>query len=94
MKPFMREPLLRSALVTTAFFVVLRLCGAQQFVGALSGTLEGGRWGLFFGLLYALSWFSVVLLVPVLVLAGVASLLLAHRGSTLRATTAETTRTA
>jgi hypothetical protein len=42
----------------------------------LSGTLDGGRVGLFFGLLYALSWFSVVVLVPALTVAGVASVLL------------------
>ena len=63
-------PMIRSALVTTAFFILLHVSGCGRFVSVLSGTLEGGRWGLFLGLLYALSWFSVVLLVPVLLLAG------------------------
>ena len=66
--------MIRSALVTGCFFVLLHVGGCQRFVGALSGTLEGGRWGLFLGLLYALSWFTVVVLVPILLIAG-----LAHR---------------
>ena len=64
--------MIRSAVVTFLFFVVLHVAGCARFVGVLSGTLDGGRWGLFLGLLYALSWFSVVVLVPILLLAGVA----------------------
>jgi hypothetical protein len=70
------EPLLRTALVTLLFFVLLRVGGAQTHVGVLSGTLAAGKTGLFFGLLYALSWLSVVIVVPVLMLAGLGSLAL------------------
>lgn len=71
--------LLRSALVTLAFFALLHLVGGRACVSVLSGTLDGGRAQLFLGLLYALSYFSVVLLVPVLGLAGVAQQLVRRR---------------
>jgi hypothetical protein len=88
MNRWMKEPLLRSAVVTTTFFALLWVGGAPARVSVLSGTLDGGRVELFFGLLYALSWFSVVVLVPVLTLAGVASVLLgqARRGGARSAT--------
>jgi len=38
----------------------------------LSGTMEGGRSGLVLGVLYTLSWFSAVLVAPVLLLAELA----------------------
>lgn len=65
--------MIRSALVTFAFFAVLWVSGCGRLVGVLSGTMAGGRLGLFFGLLYALTHFAVVVLVPVLLLAGVGS---------------------
>ncbi|MFY0571799.1 hypothetical protein ACN28E_49330 [Archangium lansingense] len=71
--------MIRSALVMTAVFLLLHLLGGRHYVGVLSGTLEGGRSGLVFGLFYALSWFSAVLLVPVLLLAGLAKAALRQR---------------
>lgn len=62
--------LLRTALATAVFFALLHLLGARACVSVLSGTLDGGRAQLFLGLLYALSWFACVLLVPVLLVAG------------------------
>ena len=62
--------MMRAAGVTVVFFLALHAIGTQRFVSVLSGTLEGGRAGLFLGLLYALTFFTVVLVVPALVLAG------------------------
>jgi hypothetical protein len=62
--------MIRAALMLTAVFLLLHLSGGRDSVGVLSGTLEGGQSGLVFGLAYALSWFSAVLLAPVLLLAG------------------------
>jgi hypothetical protein len=70
--------MLRTALVMAAVFGLLHLLGGRQHVGMLSGTLEGGLAGLIFGVLYTLSWFTTVLLVPVLLLAGLATAAL-HR---------------
>lgn len=71
--------MIRAALVMTALFLLLHLCGGRHSVGLLSGTLEGGRASLVFGILYALSWFSTVLLVPVLLLTGLADVALRRR---------------
>lgn len=80
MKRLRREPLLRMAAVTLLFFVLLRVGGADRHVAVLSGTVgAAGKTGVFLGLLYALSWLSVVLLVPVLTLAGVASVVMDQR---------------
>jgi hypothetical protein len=62
--------MIRAAGLTFVFCLALHALGAQRFVSVLSGTLEGGRAGLFLGLLYALTFFTVVLVVPALVLAG------------------------
>lgn len=70
--------LLRTSLVMAAVFGMLHLLGGRQYVGMLSGTLEGGLAGLVFGVLYMLSWFTTVLLVPILLLAGLATVAL-HR---------------
>lgn len=60
----------RAAVVTTLFLVLLEVLGARHFVGVLSGTLaDGGRAGVFLGLLYTLTFLAVVVLVPVLLLA-------------------------
>ncbi|NTX06412.1 hypothetical protein [Myxococcus sp. CA040A] len=64
--------LLATALTLVAVFLLLHLLGARQYVGALSGTREGGALGLVLGLLYALAWFGAVLLAPILLLAGLA----------------------
>ncbi|MFP2930524.1 hypothetical protein ACLESO_36060 [Pyxidicoccus sp. 3LG] len=66
--------LIRAALVTVALFVLLHLLGGREYVGVLSGTLDGGPFGLGFGLAYAVSWFGAVLLAPILLLAGLADL--------------------
>jgi hypothetical protein len=71
--------MIRAALGMAAVFLLLHLLGGRQYVGVLSGTLEGGQSGLLFGLAYALSWFSAVLLVPVLLLAGLADVALRRR---------------
>ncbi|MFL5352129.1 hypothetical protein [Archangium sp.] len=79
--------MIRAALVVTALFLLLHLSGGREAVGLLSGTLEGGGSSLVLGIAYTLSWFSAVLLAPVLLLAGLADLALRRRalakGSTL-----------
>ena len=71
--------MIRGGVVTFLFFAALHVAGCARYVSVLSGTLEGGRWGLFLGLLYALSWFAVVVIVPVLLIAGVAERVVARR---------------
>ncbi|MCP3145231.1 hypothetical protein [Pyxidicoccus xibeiensis] len=71
MKP---GPLIRAALLMAALFLLLHLLGGRQYVGILSGTRDGGLFGLGFGVAYALSWFSAVLLAPIFLLAGLADL--------------------
>ncbi|PTL79742.1 hypothetical protein [Vitiosangium sp. GDMCC 1.1324] len=68
--------MIRTALGMTGVFLLLHLLGGRDCVGLLSGTMEGGNTRLAFGILYTLSWFSAVLLVPVLLLAGLADLAL------------------
>ena len=70
--------MIRTALVMATVFLLLHLLGGRQYVGALSGTLEGGPPGMMFGVLYALSWFSTVLVAPVLLLAGLANVALSR----------------
>ena len=77
--------MLHFAWVFTAGFVLLHLAGGRECVGVLSGTREGGMASLVLGLAYALSWFNTVLLVPPLVLAGLARLVLSRRTSRQRA---------
>ena len=67
-------PMIRAALALAALFLVLHLLDGRQYVGVLSGTRSGGPFALGFGLAYALSWFSAVLLAPILLLAGLADL--------------------
>lgn len=62
--------MIRSAVVTAVFFAFLELLGARQHVSVLSGTLAGGKPALFLGLLYALTFFTVVLVVPPLLVTG------------------------
>ncbi|QRK09918.1 hypothetical protein JQX13_07390 [Archangium violaceum] len=52
-----------------ALFLLLHLFGGRDAVGLLSGTLEGDNSRLVLGIAYTLSWFSAVLLAPVLLLA-------------------------
>lgn len=57
----------RLALTLTALLAVLEVAGARPLVAVLSGTPPDGPFGLFLGLLYALTFFSVVVLgVPAL----------------------------
>ncbi|MBL8933713.1 MAG: hypothetical protein JNM69_04120 [Archangium sp.] len=65
--------MIRTAVVTSAFLLFLELLGAREHVSVLSGTITGGKPALFLGLLYALTFFTVVFVVPPLLLAGVAS---------------------
>lgn len=65
--------MIRTAVVTSAFLLFLELLGAREHVSVLSGTIAGGKPALFLGLLYALTFFTVVLVVPPLLLAGFAS---------------------
>lgn len=72
----MRHPFILAALGIGALFLALHLGGGRESVGVLSGTVVGGPWSMGFGILYALSWFSAVLVAPVLLLAGMADVLL------------------
>lgn len=65
--------MIRTAVVTSAFLVFLELLGARDHVSVLSGTIAGGKPALFLGLLYALTFFTVVFVVPPLLLAGLVS---------------------
>lgn len=70
MKPAMW--MMGTAVAMAAVFGVLHLLGGRESVGMLSGTLDGGPHSLVLGVLYTLSWFDAVLLVPILLLAGLA----------------------
>lgn len=65
--------MIRTAVMTSAFLLFLELLGAREHVSVLSGTIAGGRPALFLGLLYALTFFTVVLVVPPLLLSGLVS---------------------
>ena len=62
--------MIRTAVVTSAFLLFLEVLGAREHVSVLSGTIACGKPALFLGLLYALTFFTVVLVVPPLLLAG------------------------
>lgn len=62
----------RTALVTIVFFALLEAFGARQFVSALSGTVTS-HGALFLGLLYAVTFFAVVVVVPPLLVTGLLS---------------------
>lgn len=64
--------MIRSAVVTMLFLAFLELLGAREHVSALSGTVTS-RASLFLGLLYALTFFVVVLLGPPLLVTGLLS---------------------
>jgi hypothetical protein len=71
--------MIRPAVVTTLFLVLLEVLGARAHVSVLSGTLDGGRAALFLGLLYALTFLTVAVVVPPLLAAGVVQTILARR---------------
>ncbi|MCE9673039.1 hypothetical protein LY474_35060 [Myxococcus stipitatus] len=77
-----RSPMVARALLLVATFGVLHLLGGRQYVGVLSGTMDGGMAAMLFGVAYALSWFGAVLLAPILLLAGLASASLRRRPPT------------
>lgn len=62
--------MIRSTVVTTLFLVFLEVLGARQHVSVLSGTVDGGKAAMFMGLLYALTFFTVVVLGPPALLTG------------------------
>lgn len=62
--------MIRPAVVTTLFLVFLEVLGARQHVSVLSGTVDGGKAAMFMGLLYALTFFTVVIFAPPALLAG------------------------
>jgi hypothetical protein len=74
--------MIRSAVVTTLFLALLEVLGARTHVSVLSGTLDGGRAALFLGLLYALTFLAVAVLIPPLLLAGVVESVVARRRAT------------
>ena len=63
--------MIRSTVVTTLFLVFLEVLGARQHVSVLSGTVDGGKAAMFMGLLYALTFFTVVVLGPPALLTSV-----------------------
>lgn len=65
--------MIRTAVVTSGFLLFLELLGAREHVSVLSGTIAGGKPALFLGLLYALTFFTVVFIVPPMLLTGVVS---------------------
>jgi hypothetical protein len=71
--------MIRPAVVTTLFLVLLEVLGARAHVSVLSGTLDGGRAALFLGLLYALTFLTVAVVVPPLLAAGVVERLVSWR---------------
>jgi hypothetical protein len=62
--------MIRAGVVTLVFFCLLELLGAREHVSVISGTVAGGRAAMFLGLLDALTFFTVVLVVPPLLVAG------------------------
>ena len=74
--------MIRSTVVTTLFLVFLEVLGARQHVSVLSGTVDGGKAAMFMGLLYALTFFTVVVLAPPALLTG---MLLKARGAAAKA---------
>ena len=69
----------RTAVSTTLFLLLLEALGARAHVSVLSGTLDGGRPALFLGLLYALTFLTVALVAPPLLIAGLLDALVARR---------------
>lgn len=67
--------MIRSAVFATLFLAFLELLGARQHVSALSGTITSSA-SLFLGLLYALTFFTVVVLVPPMLVTGLVGKLL------------------
>jgi hypothetical protein len=76
--------MIRSAVVTTLFLLLLEAAGARTHVSVLSGTIDGGRAALFLGLLYTLTFLTVALLVPPLLVAGLADRFIPRRGENRR----------
>ena len=64
--------MIRSTVVTALFLVFLEVLGARQHVSVLSGTIDGGKAAMFMGLLYALTFFTVVVFGPPALLTGLA----------------------
>ena len=73
--------MIRSTVVSTVFLVFLEVLGARQHVSVLSGTVDGGKAAMFMGLLYALTFFTVVVLGPPALLTGVLLKARAHRSN-------------
>jgi hypothetical protein len=67
--------MIRASFVTTGFLALLELLGARHHVSALSGTVTSSA-SLFPGLLYALTFFTVVVVVPPMLVTGLAGRLL------------------
>ncbi|NMO15007.1 hypothetical protein HPC49_37185 [Pyxidicoccus fallax] len=76
--------MLKTALVMVTVFLVLHIVGGIQFLGVFSKELESGTPGMIFGVLCTLSWVALVLMVPVLLLVGLANA--AHALSRIRPT--------
>ena len=66
-----------SVLIVLAFLVA-HLAGLREHVGLLSGSAPGSEATATLGLLYVLSWFSAVLVAPVLALAAVLRVVAHH----------------
>jgi hypothetical protein len=67
-----KRPPLAFALVVvpTLVFVVLHLAGARAHLGILSGTRVDSLVDLVLAVAYALAWFGVVLVAPIVLLAS------------------------
>ncbi len=55
--------------VIVAGWGVLHLAGARECVGVLSGTLPASDGALVLGVGYAITWFGMVIVVPIVLLA-------------------------
>jgi hypothetical protein len=62
--------LLRIAGLLVVVFLLSHLLGLRSQTGILSGTRPEATWEIFLGLFYVLSWFSAILVAPILALAN------------------------
>ncbi len=71
------------AAVLVGVFLVCHLLGLRKLTGILSGTIPATETELLGGLVYVLSWFSFVLVAPILTIAGLLRLALSQALSRL-----------
>jgi len=60
--------LLRIAAILASLYLIGHLTGMREMTGVLSGTYPASQLSAYLGICYAIAWFAVVLVVPILTL--------------------------